>query len=87
MLRQLSTTAVASVIMLAATLVSPVTAAQIKVNSVQVNPVVRTDIGRTHVSMPNYYASSNIPNVPKQRKWVCGPIVNWDGTPHCHWGL
>jgi hypothetical protein len=18
-------------------------------------------------------------------RWVCGPIVNWDGTPHCHW--
>jgi hypothetical protein len=22
---------------------------------------------------------------PKQRRYVCGPIVNYDGTPHCHW--
>ncbi len=24
-------------------------------------------------------------DTPKQRRWVCGPIVNWDGSPHCHW--
>jgi len=56
-------------------------------------------VGRVVVSRPNNVspgiATSNrifTPNVshgPKQKpavkKWVCGPIVNYDGSPHCHW--
>ena len=88
MLKQLSVTAVASVIMLTATLVSPVIAAQININTGHSNSVGRSgEIGRSHGDFARSEASFAKPDIPKQRKWVCGPIVNYDGTPHCHWGL
>ena len=88
MLKCLSVIAMVSVTMLSATLVSPATAAQINVNTGHINSVGRSgdigvnrgDFARTE---PNFAALKT----PKQRKWVCGPIVNYDGTPHCHWGL
>jgi hypothetical protein len=90
MLKLLSATAVASVI-IAATLVSSVTAAQINVSTGHFNSVGRSgefagsrgDFARGE---PNF-AAPVTPNMSKQRRWVCGPIVNYDGTPHCHWTL
>jgi hypothetical protein len=88
MLKLLSFTAVASVTMLAATLVSPVTAAQISVNTGHINSVGRSgEIGGSRGDFARSESNFTTPNTPKQRKWVCGPIVNYDGTPHCHWGL
>jgi hypothetical protein len=87
-LKLLSVGAVASVTMLAAALASPVTAAQININTGHSNSVGRSgEIGRGHGEFAKSEAHFATPNVPKQRKWVCGPIVNYDGTPHCHWGL
>jgi hypothetical protein len=90
MLKLLSVAAVASA-MLTATLVSPVSAAQININTGHVNSVGRTgDFGRGQGNFAKgetNFVSSTTPNTPKQRKWVCGPIVNYDGTPHCHWGM
>jgi hypothetical protein len=86
MLKRLSLTAVASLTMLAATLASPVTAAQINVNTGHINSVGRSgDVGRINGDFARGEPNFATPKTPKQRKWVCGPIVNWDGTPHCHW--
>jgi hypothetical protein len=90
MLKLLSVTAVASVTMLSATLVSPVTAAQININVGHFNSVGRSgEIGRSEigsrVALAKGESSVTTPQIPHQRKWVCGPIVNYDGTPHCHW--
>jgi hypothetical protein len=93
MLKLLSVSAVASVVMLAGTLASPVTAAQMNINTGHFNSVGRSgEIGRSHGDFARSelnFATPNIatPKTPKQRKWVCGPIVNYDGTPHCHWTL
>jgi hypothetical protein len=88
MLKLLSVTAVASVAMLAAALVSPVTAAQININTGHVNSVGRGgEGGRIHGEFARVEPNFATPKIPRQRKWVCGPIVNYDGTPHCHWGL
>jgi hypothetical protein len=93
MSKPLSIAAVASAIMIAAALVSPATAAQINVNNGHFNSVgrsaeigVRGDFARSEANFvtPNM---ANTSHTPRQRKWVCGPIVNYDGTPHCHWGL
>jgi hypothetical protein len=85
---KLSVTAVATVTMLAATLVSPVTAAQMNINTGHFNSAGRSgDIGRSHGDLARIETNFATPDLPKQRKWVCGPIVNYDGTPHCHWGL
>jgi hypothetical protein len=88
MLKLLSVTAVASVTMLTATLVSPVTAAQMNINTGHFNSVGRSgEIGRSHGDFAKGESNFTTPKTPKQRKWVCGPIVNYDGTPHCHWTL
>jgi hypothetical protein len=90
MLKLLSVAAVASA-MLTATLVSPVTAAQMNINTGHINSVGRSaDVGRTQGNLASSEANFVRPvtsDTPKQRKWVCGPIVNYDGTPHCHWGM
>jgi hypothetical protein len=88
MLKLLSVSAVASVTVLAAALVSPATAAQININAGHINSVGRTgEIGASRGDFARAEPNFATPNTPKQRKWVCGPIVNYDGTPHCHWGL
>jgi hypothetical protein len=81
MLKLLSATAVASAAMLATTLLSPATAAQF--NTGHFNFATGSgQIGRSHGGFAR--GESNF-TTPKQRRWVCGPIVNYDGTPHCHW--
>jgi hypothetical protein len=86
MLKLLSVTAVASVTMLAAALVSPVNAAQTNINIGHFNSVGRSgEIGRSHADFARGESNFATPKIPKQRRWVCGPIVNYDGTPHCHW--
>ena len=86
MLKLLSVTAVAAVTLLAAALVSPVTAAQISINTGHLNSAGRSgDIGRIHGDFARSETNFVSPKTPRQRKWVCGPIVNYDGTPHCHW--
>ena len=35
---------------------------------------------------PNSAHGHNGPKLkPPVKVWVCGPIVNWDGSKHCHW--
>jgi hypothetical protein len=86
MLKLLSVAAVAS-----AMLVSPVAAAQMNMNTAHINSVGRSaDVGRTQGNLVSSEANFVRPATsitPKQKKWVCGPIVNYDGTPHCHWGM
>jgi hypothetical protein len=87
MLKLLSVTATASVVILAATLASPVSAAQINVNTGHINSFRGGEIGSSYADFARTEPNLAVPKTPKQRKWVCGPIVNYDGTPHCHWGL
>ena len=90
MLKLVSLSALAAAAVVAALSPAPVSAASMP-----------TNLGHISVSRPmNNFGSGNVitsyqvfaPNTfhgpagPKyQKKWVCGPIVNWDGTPHCHW--
>jgi hypothetical protein len=88
MLKLLSVTAVASVTMLAAILVSPATAAQININTGHFNSVGRSgEIGASHSDFATGVSNVATPRTLNRRRWVCGPIVNYDGTPHCHWTL
>jgi hypothetical protein len=84
MLKRLSATAVASAAMLAATLSSPATAAMLYTGHSNGHPNVVLgggQVGQGHGSFTN-----GGPKYAKPvRTWVCGPIVNYDGTPHCHW--
>ena len=52
--------------------------------TVVVPHVTATPTTGTRLS-PNTTTGQTIHQGPKQRRWVCGPIVNWDGSPHCHW--
>ena len=81
MLKLLSVGAVASAAMLAATLLSPATAAQFSTGHFNFANG-SGQIGRSHGG--SAMGGSNF-TTPRQRRWVCGPIVNYDGTPHCHW--
>ena len=82
--RLLSIAALASAAIIATMSNSPVSAAALTMNSV----------GGSHISAatnrgfaPNIAVSAvQLHNQePHQKKWVCGPIVNWDGSPHFHW--
>ena len=91
MSKLLSVAAVVSATMLAATLASPATAAQININTGHFNSVGRSgEIGRSQGNFAkgeSNFTTPATPRTPSQRRWVCGPIVNYDGTPHCHWTL
>jgi opacity protein-like surface antigen len=79
-----------SVTAIAATLLSPATAAQL--NTPHITPHINVvtgngQVGRIHGGFANSDFTTPKSNLttPKYRRWVCGPIVNYDGTPHCHW--
>jgi hypothetical protein len=64
--------------MLTATLTPPATAAQRNIR--QFNAV------RSGGQMnQGGHGHAGTTKGPKQKRWVCGPIVNYDGTKHCHW--
>jgi hypothetical protein len=89
MLKLLSASALALAAVLAATVALPVSAAQFSTN-VSVGHVVapRANLGANNIGASNQYFTPNGhgPKLkPAVRVWVCGPIVNYDGSPHCHW--
>ncbi|HLH89269.1 MAG TPA: hypothetical protein VKX28_12495 [Xanthobacteraceae bacterium] len=91
MRKLLSVSALASTALLAPML-SPASAASLN-NNIAVGHVTYTRPGNvaaaTNVGTSNQYFTPNAAHGPKLKpavkKWVCGPIVNYDGTPHCHW--
>ena len=90
MRKLLSVSALASTAVFALTL-SPASAAGL--NNIAVGHVTYARPGNVaaaaNVSTSNQYFTPNTAHGPKLkpmiRKWVCGPLVNYDGTPHCHW--
>jgi hypothetical protein len=88
MLRLLSIAALASAAIIAAIPNSPVFAAVHTINSVgtvRVSAVTNATGGGRFDSNTPVITGQPGRQGPKQRRWVCGPIVNWDGSPHCHW--
>src|SRR5580692_10800843 len=83
MLRLLSIAALASAAIIAAIPNSPASAAGVTINSVGVG--ARVGVGRQFAPTTRVINMQNQHHLLKARRWVCGPIVNWDGTPHCHW--
>jgi hypothetical protein len=91
MLKLLSASALALAAVLAATVSSPVSAAPLS-NNVSVGHVApprpMNNFGANNIGASNQYFTPNGhgPKLkPMVKKWVCGPIVNYDGSPHCHW--
>ncbi len=88
MLKLLSIAALASAAIIAAAASSPVSAAAV---TVRVPTNTRVSAGANATGARQFAPNGRVVTVqiprqgPKQKKWVCGPIVNWDGTPHCHW--
>jgi hypothetical protein len=85
MLRFLSIAALASAAIIAAIPNSPASAAAVRVNvpvNARVNAATNTQKFAPDTGAITTQASHE---GPKQRRWVCGPIVNYDGSPHCHW--
>lgn len=80
MLKLLSATAVAFAAILAATPSSPASAAQFAGHSNFAGG--GGQFGQSHGS---FVKGGSVATTPKQKRWVCGPIVNYDGSPHCHW--
>jgi hypothetical protein len=91
MLRLLSIAALASAAIIAAIPNSPASAAAVTINnvgtSVHVGAVTNATGARRFAPNTRVITVQTPRQGPKQRKWVCGPIVNYDGTPHCHWGM
>jgi hypothetical protein len=87
MLRLLSIAALASAAMIATIPTSPASAAALTINNVGPRiGAVNNAAGARGIASNTLMSSVQIPHQgPKAKKWVCGPIVNWDGTPHCHW--
>ena len=88
MRRLLCVSALASTAVLAA--LSPAPAAGLNANiAVGHVTVTRTNPNISGIAASNQYFTPNVAQGPKLKpavkKWVCGPIVNWDGSPHCHW--
>jgi hypothetical protein len=89
MLKTVSLTALVAAAMLAA-VVSPVSAASLTnnvaaghISAPRVNNVSPNNIGASNQYFtPNGHGPKLKPPV---KVWVCGPIVNWDGSKHCHW--
>src|SRR5262249_20986780 len=80
MLRLLSVAALASAAIIATIATS--SAAVLTMNSPRIGAVA--NVGRLAPVMPAPPGQS--PHHEEEpRRWVCGPIKNWDGTWHCHW--
>jgi outer membrane scaffolding protein for murein synthesis (MipA/OmpV family) len=89
MRKLLSVSALASAALFAAAALSPAPAASLN-NNISVGHVTMTRPNISGVAASNQYFTPNTSQGPKLKpavggRWVCGPIVNWDGTPHCHW--
>jgi hypothetical protein len=81
----LASTLASTAIVAAATL-SPATAASLNANIA----VGHVTVAPSNIGASNQYFTPNASQGPKLKpavggRWVCGPIVNYDGTPHCHW--
>jgi hypothetical protein len=84
-----SVSALAAVAALAGVASSPAPAASLN-NNIAVGHVTVTRPNISGVATSNQYFTPNVSHGPKLKpavggRWVCGPIVNYDGTPHCHW--
>jgi hypothetical protein len=92
MRKLLSVSALASTAVVAAATLSPAPAASLN-NNIAVGHVTVTRPGgnfsNNSIGASNQIFTPNVSHGPKLKpvvkKWVCGPIVNYDGTPHCHW--
>jgi len=85
-----SISALALVAILAAAAFSPVSAASIgnfSAGHATAGRIDRVDSGYSgrNIATVNPVTAPRLLIGPRQRRWVCGPIVNYDGTPHCHW--
>jgi hypothetical protein len=89
MMRFLSIAALASAAIIAAIANSPAEAAAVRINSfgtgAHVGVLTNATGGRQFAPNTPIRTGQTSRQGPKQRRWVCGPIVNYDGTPHCHW--
>ena len=86
MLRLLSIAALASAAIVATIPTSPVSAAALINNVGPRIGAVNNAASARGFAANTLMSSVQIPHQgPKAKKWVCGPIVNYDGTPHCHW--
>ena len=92
MRKLLSVAALASTALVAIATLSPAVAASLN-NNIAVGHVTFTrpggNVAPANIAASNQYFTPNSVHGPKLKpavkKWVCGPIVNYDGTPHCHW--
>jgi hypothetical protein len=89
MRKLLSVSALASTAVVAAVTLSPALAASLN-NNIAVGHVTFTRPGVNGIAASNQIFTPNASQGPKLKpavggRWVCGPIVNYDGTPHCHW--
>jgi hypothetical protein len=88
MRKLLFVSAIASTAAVAAATLSPAPAASLN-NNIAVGHVTVTRPNINGVAASNQYFTPNSAQGPKLKpavkKWVCGPIVNYDGSPHCHW--
>jgi hypothetical protein len=88
MMKFLSIAALASAAVIAAAASAPVSAAAVTVHvptNIRVGAATNATGARQFAPSVRLITVQSPSQEPKQRKWVCGPIVNWDGTPHCHW--
>ena len=84
MLRLLPTAALASAAIIAAIPNSPASAMALTIHNVGAGPRVGAVGG--HFAFDAPVITDHTPHdKPAVKKWVCGPLVNYDGTPHCHW--
>jgi len=82
--------AIASTTVVAAATLSPALAASLNNNiAVGHGTFTRPSPNISGVAASNQVFTPNVAHGPKLKpavkKWVCGPIVNYDGSPHCHW--
>lgn len=92
MRKLLSVSTLASTAIVAAAMLSPAPAASLN-NNIAVGHVTFArpggNVAAASVATSNQYFTPNTAHGPKLkpmiRRWVCGPLVNYDGTPHCHW--
>jgi hypothetical protein len=87
MRKLLSVSALASTAVIAAATLSPAPAAPLN-NNIAVGHVTiaRPNVNGIAASNQIFTPNGHGPKLkPAVKKWVCGPIVNYDGSPHCHW--
>jgi hypothetical protein len=87
MLKLLSIAALASAVIISAAASSPASAAAVTVRvptNVRTGTVTNATGTRQFTNTPTITVQTPRQG-PKQRRWVCGPIVNYDGSPHCRW--